>query len=125
MSERQGAGLPRPPDHEGFILLDAEGYVVATSLKGQECLVFLAGIGVGERLTHLGQRSLQELIALLSTSKMEQCLEVVLTEPHGQEFAVIIQPVLTEEFKGWILVIRRSTKGSRNRPFLSLRNDPR
>jgi hypothetical protein len=109
MSERQGPGLPRPPDHEGFILLDAEGYVVATSLKGREYLALLAGVGVGERLTHLGQRSLQELMALPSTSEMELCHEVVLTEPPSQAFAVIIQPVLTEaQFKGWILVIRRS-----------------
>jgi hypothetical protein len=78
------------------------------SLKGQEYLAQLAGVGVGERLTHLGQRSLQELMALPSTPKMELCHEVVIAGLPGQAFAVVIQPVLTEaQFKGWILVIRQ------------------
>jgi hypothetical protein len=107
MLERQGLALTQRHDHEGLILLDTEGYVVQTSLKGQEYLALLAGVGVGESLTYLGERSLQELTALPSTPKMEICHEVVLAGQPCQAFTVVIQPVLTEaQFKGWTLVIR-------------------
>jgi PAS domain S-box-containing protein len=48
---------------EGVILLDGAGRVLLANPAGQRDLNFLAGIAVGQELTHLGQMSLISLLA--------------------------------------------------------------
>ena len=73
MLERQWLALTQQHSSDGLIWLDAEGYIKQTDLKGQAYLALLAEVSVGDALTHLGEHSLQELLLLPATPKVEIC----------------------------------------------------
>jgi hypothetical protein len=126
MLEGQWSALLQQHDNDGLIWLDAEEHVRQANLKGQEYLALLAQASVGDALTHLGERSFQELIALIpSPPTVEMYHEVVLAGSVYQVFEVVIQSVLTgARFEGWILVIRQVNQGQPEQTLLESQERP-
>jgi len=89
---------------EGVLLLNDEGRVLSANRLGQGDLRTLAGLEVGNVLTHLARRPLGEILA---------------TPPHGlwheleaqkRNFQVLAKPIISpERSEGWVLVIRDIT----------------
>ncbi|MBN1876587.1 MAG: PocR ligand-binding domain-containing protein [Anaerolineae bacterium] len=91
---------------EGVLLLDAKGRVVQANPIAEKLLVTLAGAKVGDTLTHLGNRSLTELLTSPATKglwhevKFDQCI-----------FEVIARPMNNDRGREqWVLVINDVTQ---------------
>ena len=125
MLEHQWPRLVEQHDSDGLLWLDIGGHIKQTNLKGQEYLALLAEASVTEALTHLGEHSLQELMAIPATPGMEMCHEVVLVGPPCQIFEVVIQPMLAgAQFEGWLLYIREVAKEWQEQKFLEPQERP-
>jgi hypothetical protein len=99
-------------DGTGLILLDAQGRVLQTNLKGQECLTLFTEARLGQPLPQLGQWPLQELLGIPFTLGVEMCHEIVLTKLPGQLFEVGVQPVFVGyQNEGWLLRVREVAQG--------------
>jgi PAS domain S-box-containing protein len=90
---------------EGVLLLDADGCVILANPLGEKDLITLAGAKVGDLLSHLGDRPLNELL----TSPPKGLWHKVTTDRRN--FQVIARPLETGTGAGsWILVIRDVTR---------------
>ncbi len=108
LSERERLLVTLQSIGDGVLALNAEGYVVLANAKAEEHLAALADVGVGDVLTHLGNRSLESF--LLPPPRGKACHEIKLTEPSPRFFEVVAQP-MGEETKSsrWVLVTRDIT----------------
>ena len=90
---------------EGVLLLDATEQIVLANPAAEKALFVLADAQVGDRLTHLGDRSLVELL----TSPPRGLWHEVTADGRG--FQVIARSIETSPTPGgWVLVIRDVTK---------------
>lgn len=91
---------------EGVILLDALGTVVSTNKVGMRELDILAGAQQGDTITHLGDRTLSDLL----TSPTSKGLWHEVTA-DDQIFEIIAQPVVNgAEPENWVMVINDVTQ---------------
>jgi PAS domain S-box-containing protein len=90
---------------EGMLLLNADEQVILANPVAEKDLPVLTGIGVGDKLTHLGDRPLAELL----TSPPAGLWHEVATDDRN--FEVIARPLETgPKPEGWVLVIRDVTQ---------------
>jgi two-component system cell cycle sensor histidine kinase/response regulator CckA len=90
---------------EGVFLLDTNHRVVLANPLGQKDLAALAGTGIGDPLTRLGDRPIEELL----TSPPRGLWHEVTTDSRA--FQVIARPIEDgAEPHGWVLVVRDMTK---------------
>jgi len=90
---------------EGLLLLDAAGQVILVNPVAEKDVAVLASAGVGDTLTHLGDRPLAELL----TSPPKGLWHEVTTD--GRSFEIIARPLEAgPEPEGWVLVIRDVTR---------------
>jgi two-component system cell cycle sensor histidine kinase/response regulator CckA len=90
---------------EGMLLLDPEGQIVVANPVAREGLAMLTDAQVGDTLTHLGDRTLAEL---LTSPPKGLWHEVVIDR---QSFQVIARPIETGPTPGgWVLVVRDVTQ---------------
>jgi len=91
---------------EGVLLLDVEGRVLSANRLGQGDLRTLAGIDVGEVLTHLADRPLTTLLLTSLPRGLWHELEL-----GARSFQVLARPIHSgEKAEGWVLVIRDVTQ---------------
>lgn len=90
----------------GVLLLDARGQILQANPVAEEDLSTLAGVRVGEILTHLGDRSLAELLTSPPTRGLWHEVKV-----DGHIFEVIARPVEQGAEPGhWVLVLNEVTR---------------
>jgi len=93
---------------EGVALLDATSRILLTNPAAQAYLAALTGAGVGESLTHLGERPVADLLA---TAPQGLWHEVTTTGTPSRVFEVEARPMETgPEAGGWVLVLRDVTQ---------------
>ena len=90
---------------EGVLLLDADGQVILANPVAEKDLAILAGARIGDTLTHLGDRSLAEL---LTPPPKGLWHEVVIAGRRFEVIARLLEAGLEPE--GWVLVIRDVTR---------------
>ena len=101
---------------EGVLLLDAKEHggwhVTLVNPLGKQDLWTLAGIRIGEALTHLGKRPLQDFLTSPPTKGLWHTVEVEGAESHdSRHFQVIARPIETGPASGdWVMVIRDMTR---------------
>jgi len=107
--ERQEDLVERLP--EGVLLLDADGRVVLANPVGHDYLALLTDEGVGHVLTHLGARTLQDL---LRPPPEGQVHEVVPARSPHQVFELTSKAMDTSPMAGgWVVVLRDVTERKR------------
>ncbi len=90
----------------GVLLLDAEGRIVQANPAAEKDLTSLADTRVGDVLTHLGDRSLNELLTSPPTKGLWHEIKV-----NGRIFEVIARPVENgPRSEHWVLVINDATQ---------------
>jgi len=93
---------------EGVLLLDAGGQVILANPVAEGDLSVLADAGVGDTITHLGDRPLAELLAHPTKGLWH---EVTVDGPPHRVFEVIARPMAAEPgASGWVLVLRDVTQ---------------
>jgi len=91
---------------EGVLLLDAEGRVIQANPRAEGDLAVLANAKVGDRLTHLGDRSLAELLTSPPTKGLWHEVKT-----GNRTFEVIARPMSRNvEATYWVLVINDVTR---------------
>ncbi|MBN2394126.1 MAG: PAS domain S-box protein, partial [Anaerolineae bacterium] len=91
---------------EGVLLLDSERRIVQANPVAAKDLATLAGVKVGDILTHLGDRSLSELLTSPSTKGLWHEVKV-----DQRVFEVIARPMENGlEPEHWVLVINDATQ---------------
>jgi signal transduction histidine kinase len=90
---------------EGVFLLDTAGQVILANPLGKKDLQALAGVGVGDRLTHLGKRPLEELFSPPPAGLWH---ELMAGERYFQTMARSIEAGPTTG--GWVFVVRDMTQ---------------
>jgi len=94
---------------EGLVILDPERRVVRANPPGVKDLVNLAGARVGDTLTHLGGRPIEEL--LTSPWPRGTWHELTLKGPPRRFFQLLARPIENDPSPaGWVLVIRDITQ---------------
>lgn len=90
----------------GMLLLDAERRIVQANPTAQKHLVTLAGAKVGSRLSHLGDRPLDEFLTSPPTQGLWHEAKA-----HARTFEIIARPVESgAEPEGWVLAINDVTR---------------
>ncbi len=98
---------------EGVVLLDAAGRVIRTNPAGQQHLAALAAARVGDVLTRLGDRPLDELLTSPPKGLWHQVAE------GGSYFEALARPIQADPAadapaaaysEGWVVVIRDVTR---------------
>lgn len=93
---------------DGVVALDAEKRVVLANPVAEDQLAILAGAGIGDVLTHLGDNSLETLLDPSNQGKI--IYEVTLEGPARRFFDVVAQQMEAgPQIGGWVLVIRDVT----------------
>jgi two-component system cell cycle sensor histidine kinase/response regulator CckA len=91
---------------EGVILLNADKKVILANPVAENDLMALAEARVGETLSHLGNRSLDELLASPPKGFWHE-----VTSPAHRIFEVIARPIETSLAPGgWVMVLRDVTQ---------------
>lgn len=104
MLDQQWLNLVERYTGVGLILLDREGQVVQTNLKGQVCLPLLGE--TGKSITHVGGHSLQELQDLSPRPGETTCCDFVQGWPPYHTLEVTVQPVAAgNQVEGWALIV--------------------
>ncbi len=94
---------------EGVVLLDAQHRIALANPAARAYLRALAGTDVGQVLTRLGDRSLEEI--LRSQDNGKDIHEVTTNGAARRTFEVSVQPVENGSGAGgWVLVIREVTR---------------
>jgi PAS domain S-box-containing protein len=89
---------------EGVLVLDAQNRAIMTNRVADQEIPLLAGAAVGDTLTHLGDRKLEELL----TSPPKGLWHEVAS--GSRSFEVIARPIENgAEAQGWVLVLRDVT----------------
>ncbi len=108
LSERERLLITLESIGDGVLALDADGRVVLANTQAEEHLAALAGVGIGDVLTCLGNRSLEYY--LMPPTRGKACHEIKLTEPSPRFFEVVAQPMGNgSKSSGWVLVTRDIT----------------
>ncbi|HOU11574.1 MAG TPA: ATP-binding protein [Anaerolineae bacterium] len=90
---------------EGVLLLSEEGRVLSANRLGQQDLLALANITVGNVLTQLGGRPLADLLAAPPRGLWHEL------ETGGRSFQALARSIRSgEKSEGWVLVIRDVTQ---------------
>jgi two-component system cell cycle sensor histidine kinase/response regulator CckA len=98
---------------EGVLLLDSVGQILLSNPLGTRYLAALTDAQEGDALTHLGDRSLGELLATPPAGHRHE------VTANGQVFQILAQPVETAfpsgtpppgPAEGWVLIIRDVTQ---------------
>ncbi len=90
---------------EGVLLLDAAGRVVLTNPRAEGDLMTLAGAQVGDSLSHLGDRTLAELLSAPPRGLWHEA------HGSGRIFEIIAKPIETGlSPDNWVLVLRDVTQ---------------
>ncbi|HNT74027.1 MAG TPA: response regulator [Anaerolineae bacterium] len=90
---------------EGVFLLDMEGQIVLANPLGKRDLQALAGVTVGDLLTHLGGRSLDELFTSPPAGLWHELMV------GGRYFQTIARSIETGPTSGgWVFVVRDMTQ---------------
>ncbi len=106
-AERERLAVTLRSIGDGVVALDAERRIVVTNPVAEDHLKVLAGVGVGEILTQLGDQQIEVL--LQPPSRGENFHEVKLEGPR-RCFEVVTQQMETgPQVGGWVLVIRDVT----------------
>lgn len=91
----------------GLLLLDADYHIKLVNPAGRIYMSMLAGAEIGQILTHLGNKTLEDLLALPQNSYYHEVTPSEATQPI---FEVTARPVLGEsKTEGWVLVLRDVT----------------
>ncbi|NIM93037.1 MAG: response regulator [Anaerolineales bacterium] len=94
--------------NEGILTLNADCEVVVANPAGRHYLDLMAGIKVGEKLTHLGNRKLNDLLYSIDEHLPH---EVVMDGQVRQVFEVhVSRPPVVRQEGGWTLLIREVTE---------------
>jgi signal transduction histidine kinase/DNA-binding response OmpR family regulator len=94
---------------EGVLLLDAEGRIVLANPAGRELLACLTDEGIGQVLTHLGGRPLEELLGPPPEGKISH--EVVAGGSPRRIVEVVAQPMAAgPQAGGQVLALRDVTE---------------
>ncbi|NJN97768.1 MAG: GAF domain-containing protein [Anaerolineales bacterium] len=93
----------------GIVLLDSDYRVKLANPAGQAHLAVLAGIEAGQKLTHLAEHPLAEVLLPPQSSLWH---EIVLPGRMQQIFRVYTRPVVaaSAETEGWVIVIHDITE---------------
>jgi PAS domain S-box-containing protein len=91
---------------EGVLLLDAKGRVRLANPVAERALAVLADAGVGDVVTHLGERPLYELLTSPPTRGLWHEVKV-----EHQMFELIARPMENgSQAENWLLVVRNVTR---------------
>jgi signal transduction histidine kinase/putative methionine-R-sulfoxide reductase with GAF domain len=92
----------------GILLLDADRRVKLANTAGQNYLAVLAGVEVGQVLSHLGGRPLADVLVFLPPGQSHELTPVGVSNPL---FHVYANPVVAGqvETEGWVMVVRDVT----------------
>jgi signal transduction histidine kinase len=93
----------------GILLLDSGYQVKLANPAGQKHLTKLAGITLGQVLTHLGERPLAELLVALEPGQWHEVTPAGLARPI---FHVYARPVVagSGEIESWVVILRDVTE---------------
>ncbi len=85
----------------GMLLLDPHHRILLANSAARNDLTLLAGVGMGDRLTHLGERPLEDLLAPPPEGGWHEL------SAEGRSFAVIARPTgeVDGEDAGWVVVL--------------------
>jgi CheY-like chemotaxis protein len=101
---------------DGVLLLDAERQLLLANPVGQSYLAFLAGVEPGQRVTRLGDFSIDELLEPLPEGSR---FEIAVAPPVDRRFEVISQQVGDlDADQRWVLIIRDVTCESEMQRYL-------
>lgn len=93
---------------DGILLLDAEHFIKLANPAAQTYLRLLADIGVGEVLTHIGERPLHHI---LDSRNGGYWHEISIEDDQQALFEVAAQPVqMGPETEGWVIILRDVTE---------------
>jgi two-component system, cell cycle sensor histidine kinase and response regulator CckA len=94
---------------EGLILLDQAHVVLMINPAATAYLTLLNTKGVGDRLTHLGEQPIRQLLAPPPVTR--PYYEVTIEQPRHAIFEVATGPIRTgSTIEGWVLVLREVTE---------------
>ncbi len=106
-AERERLAVTLRSIGDGVVALDAEGRIVFTNPVAEDHLKTLAGAGVGDVLTHLGDQQIEAL--LRPPSRGKNFHEVTIEGPRRCYEVVAQQMETGTRVGGWVLVIRDVT----------------
>jgi len=84
----------------GLLLIDSDHTIILTNPMGKENLDVLANVKVGDKLTYLGNRMLEDLLALPETEGLRHEVKA-----KGQVFEVLTQTMSDDLEKGNLLLV--------------------
>ena len=90
---------------EGVVLLDSNGQIIMANPVAQGHLIALANANVGDRLTHLGEQKISELLAAPPRSLWHEI------QNDSRTYEVVARPMTEEdEAQRWVMVMREVTR---------------
>ncbi|MBN2004718.1 MAG: PAS domain S-box protein [Anaerolineae bacterium] len=90
---------------EGVLLLDAEWHILLANASGEQYLQTLAGVQIGDTLSHLGSCPITNLLAPPAHILWHEI------NVNAHRFQSIIRPIETgETAHGWLLILRDVTQ---------------
>ncbi len=94
----------------GVVLLDAEQHIMLANPAAQQCLAALTPAAIGDKLTHLGDQSIETILTSSSLARGEN-YPVEIMGGSNQAFAIMAEPLAVgPEAGGWLLVIWNNTE---------------
>ena len=90
---------------EGVVLLDTDGQIILANPVAQGHLLAMANASVGDRLTHLGEQKISELLTTPTKGLWHEI------QNDSRTYEVIARPMTEEaEAQRWVMVMREVTK---------------
>lgn len=91
---------------EGIVLLDTNGQILLANKVGSDDLILFANAKVGETITHLGDKALNELLTSPPTQGLWHEVKA-----DNRVFEVISRPIINDaKFEKWVLVFNDVTE---------------
>ena len=91
---------------EGVLFLDRDYTIQLTNDAGTQSLALLTDAKVGDKLTRLGECSIDEVVALAGQVAWQE----LAVEDGSHIFEIAVRPMRTDEhIEGWVLVVREVT----------------
>jgi len=108
MAERERLSVTLQSIKDGIIMIDTNGRIILANRAGQEYLALLTNVGIGDALTHIGEKPLTEL---LDPPKGKIYHEVIIQGPPHRVFELTTQLIkVGPQVSGWVVIIRDSTE---------------
>jgi PAS domain S-box-containing protein len=108
MAERERLSVTLQSINDGIIMIDTNGRIILANRAGQEYLALLTNVGIGDALTHIGEKPLTEL---LDPPKGKIYHEVIIQGPPHRVFELTTQLIkVGPQVSGWVVIIRDSTE---------------